>query len=255
MLDVIALLATISAPAAASAIATISDATNPPPGWVAVPPPKTEREWLCANYADDLRIEGAGTSIRVFRDAPHVAPALVLANGTLVGVNKGEFGGAIEWHAQATKTVTIVAKDNPVAFVAKGARVFALAGLAHLTMDEGHILELKQTTGGKWSSKKVLDLDAAPDAVLTLAGGDILVLTTRGLVRVNLDTLAKRRVFDNPRWSFLYASSIAQLADSIFVGARSAVIRLRPGKKGYVEEWWVESKCRRMLGDRCECQP
>jgi hypothetical protein len=168
----------------------------------------------------------------------------------LVGVNRGEFGGAIEWHGDGTKTVAIVAADNPVAFIARRAHVFVFAGLAHLAIDEGHVLELTETNGGKWSFKTILDLGSAPNAVLSLASGEVVVLTTTGLVSVDLNKMVIWRLFQNSRWGYLYANSIAQLSGSVFVGARRAVIRLRPDKQGYVEEWWVDSKCPRMVGDR-----
>jgi hypothetical protein len=254
MLSLYAFIVTLSASGNASSLATITDATSPPSGWVVVPPPTTDREWLCANYSDDLRIENTGEGIQVFRGVLERAPAVKRSGGALVGVNRGEFGGAIEWHVDGVKTAAIVTRDNPIAFVTEGARVFAFAGLAHLTIDEGHVLELKQT-GDKWSSKKILDLGSAPDAVLSRAGGEVVVLTTTGLLSVDLDKVGKRRLFHNSNWAYLYANSIAQLSGSVFVGARGAVIRLRPDKKGYVEEWWVDSRCPRRVGDKCECHP
>lgn len=237
------------------ALTTISDASRPPPGWVAIPPPRTEREWYCANYSDDLSVVKVGEAVQILAGTHYVQPTLSLPMGTFVGTNGGEFGGQIEWHDRATGLVTTVRRDNPVAFLSQNSRVFVFVGLAHLSMDEGELLELKLSKKGRWTASSLMKLGAAPDAILPLGGSEVLVLTTTGVLKVNLATHRMTRVNRNMQWFLIYANSIAQLNDSIMIGARRAIVRLRPEGGRLVEEWWVKSDCRQQVGESCRCQP
>lgn len=232
----------------------ISSSDHPPAGWVSVPPPKTEDEWLCANYSEDLKVVGSGASLQVSRFRETDTVVLAIPGGKFVGINRGEFGGSLEWQDAVSKKTQRVLDDNPVALLAVKPGVFVFVGLAHLTMDEGRILRL-DPRGSHWQSTQLLELGSAPAAIHLLDGATTLVLTTTGVTKVNLQTAKKENLFKNEKWGFLYVNSVAPFKDSIFVGGRRAVIRLSPKNGTLSEQWWVPATCRRKAGKNCQCVP
>jgi hypothetical protein len=233
----------------------ITSSDHPPPGWVSVPPPTTEAEWFCANYSEGLRVaqDGAALEISRFREVNTVV--LAIPGGKFVGLNRGEFGGTLEWQDAASKKSAIVLDDNPVALLAAKAGVFVFVGLAHMGMDTGRILKLDRR-GTRWDASQILDLGSAPSAIHRLDDETTLVLTTLGVVKVNLRTADRHELFKNKKWGpFLYVNSVVPFHGSIFVGGRRAVIRLAPKNGAFTEEWWVPATCSRKIGKGCKCAP
>ena len=225
-----------------------------PVGWVATPPPSTEEEWFCANHSGDewtVALRDDHLSISRFRDSPQIV--LELSGGQLEGSNHGEFGGHIGWRDGRTKSVTEILKANPIGFHSGEAGIFAFVGLAHLSLDKGSVLKLKRDHNGIWLSSRILDLGTAPRAIFPYERDEDLVLTTRGVMTVDLRHSRKAMLFENRRWDWLYGHSILKFRDDIFVGARRAVLHLKPSNRGYSEEWWVRSECRKLEGEHCVC--
>ena len=189
--------------------------------------------------------------------------------GQLVGSDMGEFGGSIWWRRPDGHHDTLRVQgrdtsgfhaDNLHRFILHRGAVYALVGLAHLTLNEGELLLLSRD-GTRWSARQLLSLGGAPRAVTRLGNDTILILTTDSLLSVGLDPArpTRRALHGNGTWSYTYPSSMIQdRAGLIYIGMRGAVVRLTPAERGYKEDWLVPAQCRRRVpvGDwgPCRCE-
>jgi hypothetical protein len=244
-----------------------------PPGWVAVSPPAANSDAeRCANYARDewgVALNQDSTSLVITpAKADRRADTVRVGPDILVGNDIGEFGGALwrETRQGTHDTIRISGRDtsafhadNLRAFVRRGDQVFALVGVAHLSLDVGELIYLSRATGGRWEGRSVLDLRGAPMAVTRVSDDTILVLTLDSLLAVALDPTKPTRhaLAGNTVWRATYASSLVRdRAGVVYMGMRSAIGRLRPVAHGYQEDWLVPTHCRvRVLSgdDKCTC--
>ena len=234
---------------------------SPPAGWVEISPPTDEEGWTCANWSRDAwRVEsdGTGSNMWIQRAEPKSREiVLPLQDGRLIGMNQGEFGGAIAWEATGASERMVILQGNPVAFVTSPSGVFVAEGLAHLSLSQGRLLQLIWA-GERWNVKNVVDLGAAPQAVTLVGPTTLLIVTTDGVTEVDLDKRVAIPVFTNKRWVSLYGNSIVRLSSgAILIGMRRAVIKLSPTATGFTERWWVPSSCPRLRKTSkvvtCEC--
>ena len=256
-------------PAAQSASATV------PAGWVAVSPPAADTPALwCANSAEDAWDVAltADSSALLFSAARNErrADTAVVSDGLIIGDDAGEFGGAIWWsggngrrdtlRVEGRDTTTFAA-DNLHGFLRRRGGLYALVGLAHLTLDGGELLYLSQDRAARWHARHVMTLSGSPEA-FTLVGSDsALVLTSDSLSELKFDSIAptRRALYGNPAWRYIYASSILRdRGGTVYIGMRSAVARLAPNAGGYHEDWLVPQRCRRRIpageGESCRCE-
>ncbi len=245
-----------------------------PPDWVAVSPPAANSDAeRCANYASEewgVALSPDSTALSITpRNTTWRADTVRAGQDILVGNDLGEFGGALwrETPGGARDTIRVSGRDtstfhanNLLTFVRRGDQVFALVGLAHLSLNAGELLYLSRATGGRWEARSVLDLRSAPMAVARVADDTILVATLDSLLTVALDPAkpTRRALAGNAVWSATYASSLVRdRAGVIYIGMRSAVGRLSPEAHGYREDWLVPNRCRvRVLetDDKCSCK-
>jgi len=234
---------------------------GPPPGWASVSPPTTDQDWRCANYSpDEWRVETGPDDVVLISPAPRRgAITLETTGGRLIGTNHGEFGGTVEWQHSRSSRRSLIINDNPVAFVASEHGIILVAGLAHLGVRRGHLLKLSRSGDESWLASEVLDLGTAPNAAQLVEKDRLLIATTTGVALVDLRTMSKKVLYENPQWYLLYGGSIVQSkSGQIILGKRRAVVSLTAVDSTYREEWWVPSTCRtlrRSSGplDPCEC--
>lgn len=227
-----------------------------PADWHTDAPPLNEQGWRCAN-ADPHDWEVAdgnrpGESvIRASRRADRVVE--VLADGQLVGLDHGEFGGSIAWEPKQGPPAMLVLQANPVAMARRGDDVFIAEGLAHLTINTGRVLRLHRQPGG-WKVTPFADLGEAPSNAYRVDDDTWLILTHSGLVRLSLATGRSERVYRNDRWRGVYPNSVRPDGEGWVIGARHAVIRLRPVViGGYMELWLLPMFCPGSADPGCRC--
>jgi hypothetical protein len=222
--------------------------------WKAVAPPATDAQWQCANAsAQEWRVQAGTRGELLFAHAPGGIAALSFRmpdGGRLVGTDRGEFGGSVDWVSDAGDQRLQLLETNPVAFTLYRGDVYIASGLSHLGVEYGTIHRLHRQGPGRWQIDKVLDLGEAPGAAL--AKNETWTLATgTGVVNVDLRTLALTRVHTNRQWGQVHPTSLQQREGRWFVGARSAVIRLTPTGDGWREEWLLPPDCAARQACRC----
>jgi hypothetical protein len=116
------------------------------------------------------------------RDPPPRVAQLGRA-GVLLGYNHGEWGGSLLWCSTAGLVQRELLDDNIVAILPVDGRFVVLAGVSHLGLDRGRVLELADGLGG-FKPLRTTELGSAPTAGAVEPSGGILITTTRGLVRL-----------------------------------------------------------------------
>jgi len=231
-----------------------------PSGWVSIPAPQPETEAAnCANWARDawnVTLSPDSSALLIQPARYEYADTVRVDGGTLTSVNRGEFGGEVYWEPTSGPRQRI-AQMNLVAFVPTATKLLGLAGLAHMSMNEGRLVTFERAAGGSWSVTSLTDLGAAPQA-FTLLRDTILVVVSGALIAVHPPEYS-RVLHRNAVWPYTYAHAVVRdQAGTIYIGMRSAVARLVPDTSGFREDWLVPTTCQRRqkvsdLGE-CECR-
>lgn len=166
---------------------------------------------------------------------------LVVEGGRLIGFDGGEFGGSIQWMADAG-TDQMIAPLNLHSFVRMKDTVWALTGLAHLTSNRGQLIRLDRT-GEVWRVSETVDLGAAPRAVIRLPDDTLLILAAGKLISVPASH-QPLVLHENRTWVYTYPTNLVRdRGGAIYLGMRSGVARLIPKEKVYEEDWLMPTTC------------
>lgn len=218
-----------------------------PAGWVVVEPPATDVERPCGGH-DSIGWAVSGETDRRATIAPRSNRSpfvgITLPDGAMVGTNRGEWRGTIEWIPLKPSAGFVVENVNPVAVTQYSGEVFIAEGLAHGRRNNGMILRFERRDASNWRIHKFMDLGAAPIAAVRTGKSDWIVLTYNGVTRVDLARQRHWTLYENLEWAEQYPSSIRPLGRSWLIGTRNAVIRLVPLGSGYVEQRLVRVDCK-----------
>jgi hypothetical protein len=179
---------------------------------------------------------------------------LRVEDGWLVGLDAGEFGGGLWWFNSDGREGRRLSDDNVVGFAEGASGVLALTGLAHAGFDHGRVLRVEGGAGAGRRVEPLADLGAAPRSFVAEKKDSLLVLTTRGLVRVKASGAVEQLIDTN--YGLLYPNSMTLSPSGVIhVGMRHFVTRMTPSGGGYKEEWFVPSDCTRfrIRGYDCAC--
>jgi hypothetical protein len=140
--------------------------------------------------------------------------------GVLLGYNHGEWGGSLLWSSLDGTVQRELLDDNVVAILPNGGRFVVLAGLSHLSIDRGRVLELVDDTDG-FRPARTTELGSAPTAAAVEPSGAVLVTTTRGLVRLTPEFhVHQLRDFS---WRMFYPTNIVVDGATVYVGMQGIV--------------------------------
>jgi hypothetical protein len=222
------------------------------------------REWRVAAAGENLKI-----SLDTLRDhqdpLPNGIEAKVVAAGSksarhvirvkdgwLVGLDSGEFGGALWWLSSDGKSRRRLAALNVVGFAESSKGVLALTGLAHLTLDSGKVFLVMEGAAGDRKVEALADLGAAPRTFAVESPDSLLILTTRGLVRLKTSGAIEQLL--STKYELLYPNSMTLSPSGVIhVGMRHFITRLTPAGDSYQEEWFVPVGCSRFQLRHYEC--
>ncbi len=100
--------------------------------------------------------------------------ALRTDDGWLVGSNRGEWGGELMF-IDAKQHVEQLLEVNVEDIYRLGDRYVAVTGIAHLSINNGLLLELSRSATGEWSTQPWRALPGAPATSYLLSSGELLV--------------------------------------------------------------------------------
>ena len=162
-------------------------------------------------------------------------------DGYLTGFNRGEYGGELYWFSKDGKKRYEVSGHQIVQFIKRDDKIYAIAGLAHLTTSKGSIIEIEKKKK-KWVATEYLKLPTTPVAIQLDSKGNFIVVTdginwsfnkagmcvinaTPGLFSIdrdaNIDTLVKAGMWGD----YLYPSSMVIQNGVVYIGMRKGVYK------------------------------
>jgi len=203
---------------------------NIPLDFIETTPPKNgSPDWYTLNYSNnEFRVttnygQIAINKVEKVRQKGDKCE-LRLPNGTLVGIDRGEWGGALTFSSTDTTMNPVEIKTGNIKFLFTFKdKIYFIEGLAHLSMSEGALFEL-DTVDESFTYKKLLDFEDAPEA-FTIYGDKFLIATHENFYVVK--DFKKELVFKGTFWSGLYPNSIAVIDNkNVFLGIRSGLVKL-----------------------------
>lgn len=146
-----------------------------------------------------------------------------LPTGVLKGTDGGEFGGNLMFYPNDTsKPAVKISRGNFKKIFSLDNKIYALAGLAHMGLDEGGMLEID--TANNFAIKNVIDFHDSPEAY-SIHNDSLFIVTFKGFFIVK--DLKGSAIFMNMFWEALYPNSVAVLdAKNVFVGLRGGFVKL-----------------------------
>ena len=146
-------------------------------------------------------------------------------DGWLVGINKGEFGAELYWFSHDGQQNYKISEHHVVDFFSLTDGIYAIEGLAHLSMSEGSIIRIaRPQPDAHWQAATVTKLPFAPYAVSVRRDGTMLVTLSDSLVSVGDDRKITTLLPDAP-WTGLYPNSSVLSSDEqkLYIGMRQFV--------------------------------
>jgi hypothetical protein len=153
---------------------------------------------------------------------------LKVADGWLIGFNRGEWGGALYWFSSVGTTNYKISNHPIVDFIQTSNGISAIEGVGHLGLGGGSIISISQSSNqAPWQVATVCRLPQAPRAVVKHPDGTLLVVLSDAFVSVTLDGKIKTIVKEG-RWETLAPNSVVLSDDAktVYVGMRQFVAKI-----------------------------
>mgnify|MGYP003980093543 CR=1 FL=1 len=144
--------------------------------------------------------------------------------GWLVGFDKGEWGGNLFWFNEKGTEYEKITSGNIKNLFEINGQIYVTEGLAHLSMSDGQIFQVERKND-KWNVKKKVDLPNAPYATTLTKDNEFLIVTSKGLLKVNKDFEIETLVKEGFWWIYLYPNSILIKGSDIYIGMRGGVLK------------------------------
>ena len=116
---------------------------------------------------------------------------LKVDDGYLIGFYRGEWDGNLYWFSNNGANKYKVSNDQIVQFKIRDNKIYAAEGLAHLSISEGSIIEIKKEIG-KWKTLAYLKLPSAPKAIELDSKNSFIIVTSSSLLSVDTDKMQTR---------------------------------------------------------------
>jgi hypothetical protein len=146
-----------------------------------------------------------------------------VVDGYLVAFWRGEFGGYLYWFSDNGITRKLISPAMIVQFLKRDNKIYAIEGLAHMSISEGSIVEIKKVNDS-WTTSEYLTLPFAPYAARLDTKNNFIIVTSDDLLSVdinrNVDTLVKEGF-----WPGLYPTSMVIQNDICYIGMRQGVLK------------------------------
>jgi hypothetical protein len=189
---------------------------------VPLPAEKTN-EWSQLNWADiGFQVQNREGKLQIKKIVEDYKCKLDVKEGTLIGTDRGEWGGELKFKPHKGKEIVIMGGNIKSIFMYKG-RIFLIEGLAHLSLNKGALYEIIPN-GKSYEYKMVADLKDAPYAVCVYNEKLLIVASNAFFIYENskLQTLYKDMF-----WWGMYPNSIAAIDDqNVYIGMRGGIVKL-----------------------------
>jgi len=154
-------------------------------------------------------------------------------DGYLVAFWRGEFGASLFWFSNEGTTYYKVNGASAVQFIKRGNEIYAINGLAHLSMSSGSLLKMS-FENNKWVASEYLALPFAPYAISLDSNNDFIIVTSDNLIKVNSKKQIKT-LLKTDFWQGLYPTSSVIEGECIYIGMRKGVYEFNLRTK--VSKW------------------
>jgi len=163
------------------------------------------------------------------RDSAQRAISIRVDDGWLVAYNAGEWGAALWWYSQDGKRNYRISSHPVEQFIRRKNGLVAVAGLAHLTINEGSVISLAREDG-KWTARPLAVLPQAGRVATPLSDGGLVVVTSTKLVRVSKEGKVRTLIEDT---GYLPAPNSVAIGPqgAVYIGMRRCVGVYEPESK------------------------
>jgi hypothetical protein len=163
---------------------------------------------------------------------------LELPDGFLVGSDRGEWGGGLDFFTRDGRRVATLVKTNTNGIVRISDNIISLHGLNHMSMRDGSVRFWTLGTPVPVLASEHR-LDGGPECFVV--SGDLLwVLTAEGLWRIDGRKVERAHAVDvvpfSPR------SLAVDSAGDVWAGMRRLILHFKRRGDAFEEEWLVEKK-------------
>jgi hypothetical protein len=197
-----------------------------PADFIETTPPKVgTSEWYLLNYSqNEFGVNIVKGQLIINKVDEINRCELKIPTGTLIGTDKGEWGGVLTYYPSDTsEAITQIKRGNIKFLFLFKDKIYFIEGLAHLSSSKGALYELV-TVNDHFTYNIKLDFDDAPEA-FTIYKDKFLIATHENFYIV--ENFKKELIFKKTFWSSLYPNSIAILDDrNVFLGIRSGIVKL-----------------------------
>jgi len=190
-----------------------------------VPPRAGSSEWYPLNHSkNEFAVKIIDGKLEIIKVGEVNDCELNISNGKLVGVNRGEWGGSLTFVPTDTTKRRVEIKRGNIKFIFTFKdKIYFIEGLAHMGYSGGAIFEL-ETTENKFTYRKLVDFDDAPEAFTIYQDKFFIATHERFYV---IKDFKKELIFQDTFWRSLYPNSIAVFDDkNVFIGMRSGIVKL-----------------------------
>jgi hypothetical protein len=164
---------------------------------------------------------------------------LKVDTGWLVGFDKGEYGGNLFWFNEEGTNYEKIASGNIKNLFEIDGQIFVTEGLAHLSISYGQIFKVERKNN-EWRIEKKVDLPNAPYATTLTKNNEFLIVTSKGLLKVNKKFEIETLVEEGFWRVYLYPNSILVDRQNIYIGMRGGVLRTQMDK--IENQQWLTKK-------------
>ncbi|MBK0380366.1 hypothetical protein [Mucilaginibacter segetis] len=186
------------------------------------PPKYLSKEWSELNFSKSFKVSIVEGVLKINDDDKlHGRVLLNIEGGELIGLNHGEWGGALLYKGKAG-TIDTIKKGNIVGILNFQNQIYFIEGLAHGSFNSGALYKLIKKRN-KFIYDKVLNLEDAPQVSLVLKDKLLIASFSNFYVFKNgkIETVFKKMF-----WDSLYPNSIAVLNNETYIGIRGGFVKL-----------------------------
>ena len=162
---------------------------------------------------------------------------LKVDDGYLVAFYKGEFGGSVYWFSADGLNRLPLSYKGVRQFFQRDNKIYAIEGLAHLSISEGSIIELYKT-GGNWKDSLYITMPNAPYVAAIDDSDNIIVITSHGLYSIDRNRKIETLVHDGFWEGFLYPNSLVVDKGIVYSGMRHGVWKYN--LRTHHQEWLMK---------------